>query len=285
MPTTTAPGLTADWLNGWLAAVGITLVEPRIRLSWTTDARPTAELHHPPGDIAAMIAQALPDRAEIAGLAIARSHPGADRSLDRNVSPAAFQSRAALARSNGDATLAASLTDLHTLRDGQLEHSPLDPPAPQGKTLWDRISACREQIPPDSEVTVRAALAGATRRVQLNGLGFDHRRFLSPADPVGDVWIDPVVELLASVGMTLLPARGDGHRATFRGWTDRPQRDGAFTWPAWVEPLSAAGIDALLDAFWAGQPPTTVSRRYASVAYRPRGAMDQTRGYASRPMP
>ena len=84
--------------------------------------------------------------------------------------------------------------------------------------------------------------------------------------------------------MTLLPARGDGHRTNVRGWTDRAQREGALTWPAWNEPLSTAGIDALLDAHWSGHHLTAVTRQYTSVPYRPRGQMDQTRGYASRPI-
>ena len=38
------PGWPASWVNAWLAAVGATVLDERIRLRWTTDADPTAVL-------------------------------------------------------------------------------------------------------------------------------------------------------------------------------------------------------------------------------------------------
>ena len=38
------PGLPADWINGWLAAVGATVLDARIRLHWTTEGTPLAVL-------------------------------------------------------------------------------------------------------------------------------------------------------------------------------------------------------------------------------------------------
>ena len=32
------PGLPASWVNGWLAAVGVTVLDSRIRLHWTADS-------------------------------------------------------------------------------------------------------------------------------------------------------------------------------------------------------------------------------------------------------
>ena len=38
------PGLPAAWINAWLAAVGATVLDPRIRLHWTTGGTPVAVL-------------------------------------------------------------------------------------------------------------------------------------------------------------------------------------------------------------------------------------------------
>ena len=35
-------GLPAEWINGWLAAVGATVLDARIRLHWMTDGVPLA---------------------------------------------------------------------------------------------------------------------------------------------------------------------------------------------------------------------------------------------------
>ena len=34
------PGLPAEWINGWLAAVGTTVLDSELRLSWTMDPSP-----------------------------------------------------------------------------------------------------------------------------------------------------------------------------------------------------------------------------------------------------
>jgi hypothetical protein len=296
MPTTPAPGLPADWLNAWLAAIGITLLVPDTRLSWTTAPRPTAMFHHATADLPAQITEQLPTTTEIAALAIARHRPPDVEELSRKVHITAYTRRCDPARAIGDLSLGATVTDLgaagsdtrqHTSMDlNDLKHSPLDPPVPQGRTLHDRIDACRRQLDVDPTAQIHATLAGTGNRVSGNGLGFDHTRFVNPADPIGGVWVDPVLELLASVGLLLLPARGDGTTASFRGWTGPPMREGAFTWPAWRPPLTCAGIDALLDRFWDHQHlGTTISRRYTSIPYKPRGSADSTRGYASRPVP
>jgi len=44
MARTECPGLPASWLNGWLAAIGLLVLEPRLRLSWTSDPSPVAVL-------------------------------------------------------------------------------------------------------------------------------------------------------------------------------------------------------------------------------------------------
>ena len=42
MTRVTCPGVPASWINGWLAAVGATMLDSRIRLQWTADRTPVA---------------------------------------------------------------------------------------------------------------------------------------------------------------------------------------------------------------------------------------------------
>ena len=44
MSEVTCPGLPGAWINGWLAAVGSTVLDARVRLQWTTDGAPRAVL-------------------------------------------------------------------------------------------------------------------------------------------------------------------------------------------------------------------------------------------------
>ena len=56
-----APGLPADWLNGWLAAIGVTVLIPGARLCWTDDGVPSAVFEtDEPVDLAKVVADALP---------------------------------------------------------------------------------------------------------------------------------------------------------------------------------------------------------------------------------
>ena len=55
------PGLPAFWLNAWLAAVGATVLVPRIRLRWTGDRTPVAVLSSEDGDPVELLASSWPD--------------------------------------------------------------------------------------------------------------------------------------------------------------------------------------------------------------------------------
>lgn len=279
MNHTVARGLPADWLNAWLAAIGIALLNDDVHLSWTREPRPCAQFHHPDQELGELIATRLPSDPEIDSLAIAKTLlPG---SFTRKVSLTSYQERVPVARARGDLSLSSSVTDLHSIT-GELEHSPLDPPAPRGTTLWDRIAKCREELG-DPASAVADTLRGAGRRVQANGLGFDHKRFLAPSDPIGEVWVDPVIELLASAGISLIPIRGDGRKTTTRGWAGPALIPGSFTWPVWDEPLDLAAIDAVLDLWWSGSNTSTVFECYESVPRKQRTQQDASRGIASRP--
>jgi hypothetical protein len=282
------PALTAGWLNGWLAAIGATVLAPQVRLAWTTGPNPHAVFTAEGVDPFDAVLERFPTLEEIERLAIARSHPGARAEFTRKVDAATYGERAALARSAGDFSLWASVTDLATDQEGGLAHSPFDPPVPKGLTLFDRLRSCRELIV-DVPTRLRATFEQGGIREQTNGLGFDYRRIVSPTDPNNTKWADPVGEVLAFFGMAMIPVRAAGtgssatNQARARGWTASPLRAGSFRWPVWREPLSAAGIDALLDVFWSsGRSDASVTASYESVAYQALGTADTTRGFGSR---
>jgi len=298
-PTTiAAPGLTSDWLNGWLAAVGITLLVPEVRLAWTNGPNPHALFSaHTASDLeqfGCLVADHLPSVDRLRELRIAESLPG-QNALPRKVTAAAFRERCRLSR-DGDCTLGWITTDLAPANnDGSLQTSPFYPAGPGTVgTLHDRLVACGELIT-DPAAMVTASLAGTAVRQKRFGLGFDYRRIASPTTPNGDNWIDPVVEVLSFHALALHPVRGDGRvsarpdrvRASTRGWGAPASRRGAYNWPVWSPLLDVVGIDALLDQFWAdptralGATAGPVTGAHQLVPYRPLGTADTTRGYGS----
>lgn len=279
------PGLTADWLNGWLAALGITVLVPEARLSWSEGASPEAVVvtSEPLGDL---VTAAWPTAVDLQDLTIARVHNlTPEVELPRNVPLSVYAARARAARSTGDWTLSSSLTDLGR-DDGKslAEHGPFDPPAPRGETLHDRLLRCHSAVDKDELATaVALSFSGCGRRVKANGLGFDHRRMVASADSPA-AYVDPVVEVLAFYGLWFFPVRGTGGRAQTRGWTAPASRRGSFTWPVWVPPLDRWALDGLLDRFYAEDRSARalgVEGVYSTVSYQPKATSDVTRAYAS----
>lgn len=288
-----APGLTADSLNGWLAAVGATVLVHGCRLAWSDSPRPVAVLTTSgDGDPCASLTAAVPSLSGLEALAIANRAV-----FPRTVSIAHFSEAARRARAAvDDGSLALSVTDL--VPDDQAEklpHSRFDVGAPHGETLWTRLRACRALLPESPEELVaatRATLQGRAVRQDTNGLGFDVRRLEAGDPPIGGKFVDALAEILAFYGLYVFPVRGDGHRATTRGWSEHPVRgrrypSSRFMWPAWSAPLDRWGIDALLGRFFADAAPR--SRRslgivgvYEAVVYQKTGDMDQTAGFGSR---
>lgn len=282
-----APGLCVDWLNAWLAALGITVLLPGVRLRWTDDPVPSACFVVPRDrPLAELVAGALPSVGDLRRLAIVRSIDGR-LELPRTVSLDAYADRAALARSTRDWSLAATVTDLVAKpADNGLPHSPFDPPVPKGLTLWERVVACRNAI---EDTTTHAAdtLAGRGRRRKGNGLGFDVRRLPAGVQPDAPVSVDPLIEILAFSALVLFPVRGNGAREHTRGWTGPPGERGSFRWCAWQPALDRWAIDALLDVLpKARSDPAHAARLgitawYRSVPYEPRGERDPTRAYGA----
>ena len=297
------PGLPASWLNGWLAAVGTTVLVPELRLSWATGPSPHAVLSTDGADDPiALLVDAWPSVERVADMPIARSWAsGAE--FKRNPPVGLFQQRAKAARGHQDAwTLSSTLTDLYVSdrndSKAAASHSRLDPPAPKGLTLHDRLIHTAHSIDV-SETWIRRSLAGRGTRVGTNGLGFDSTRLTALGDE-SSVRVDPVVEILAFFSLALLPLRGSGTSRDAAGSSAaialRPRSwhpvldDGGrlvrrMHWPAWTERLGRFGIDALLDAWQPTDRRTWtqlgVRAAWASVEYKGRGQSDSTKGIGS----
>ena len=284
-------GLPASWLNAWLAAVGTTVLDTRIRLHWTAGSNPLAVLSAEPVDPLSALAESWPDAELLKDLPIAENWKDAVR-LQREVSVDAFAARARSARGHCHSwTLSSTLTDLCIYKKDKVAHAPFDPPAPQGICLHERLMKVHSEVEPTIE-RIRDSFEGRAVRVKANGLGFDQTRLGSQADDAEKVgkWVDPVVETLAFFGLAILPVRGSGSDRRQRGWLRIPNnvRDRRFVWPAWSKPLDPAGIDALMDVWkperrssWAS---IGVQAGWRSVQLIPRGSADKTRAFGADPL-
>ena len=294
----TCPGLPASWVNAWLAAVGATVLDPRIRLRWTVEGAPVAVLSSDEIEPVEALAASWPDAAFLADLPIAESWEG-DSELRRKVPIGQFVTRVEKARGHPFAwTLSSTMTDLSVDQNGEVAHAPFDPAGP-GTTKWlhHRLLRIHDLAGSMSADRLRDSLVGHAPREKNNGLGFDNTRLGSLAD-TSDPWIEPVVELLAFFGLAVLPVRGRGADRRLgrirdpderqRGWRkalkgNEPRR--RFVWPAWRQPLDTAGIDALLDVWNPWREEAWVSlgvhAGWRSVEYRSRGSSDPTRGIGS----
>ena len=296
MTQVTCPGLPAAWINGWLAAVGATVLDARVRLHWTTAGAPVAVLSAADVDPVVALVESWPDTALLSDLPIAESWNGAGN-VRRKVPVDAFAMRARAARRHRHSwTLSSTITDLCVDENGEVAHAPFDPAGP-GPTKWlhHRLLKVHDQVEP-SVARILDSLTGRATRVKDNGLGFDQTRLGSMSDTASN-WIDPVIEELAFFGLALLPVRGHGVdrrldpyadvRERQRGWRKTPgSRDPhRFHWPAWAQPLDSAGVDALLDV-WnpklkSGWPRWGVHAAWRSVQLKTSNPADPTRAFGA----
>ena len=296
MTQVACPGLPAPWINGWLAAVGATVLDSRLRLHWTSDGGLVAVLSAAEVDPVEALVESWPDRALLSDLPIAEAWKGAGQ-IRRKVPVDAFVARARAARSHRYSwTLSSTMTDLCVDENGEVAHAPFDPAGPGTiKWLHHRLMKIHRQVEPTA-ARIRDSLAGHAVRVKDNGLGFDHTRIGSLSD-MTSIWIDPVVEELAFFGLAILPVRGRGAdrrldrradlREMQRAWRKlRGTRNlRCFNWPAWRQPLDSTGIDALMDA-WSPDSKDTwprlgVHAGWRSVRFEPRGSADATRAFGA----
>lgn len=274
-----APGLPADWLNGWLAAVGAVALLPDVRLSWTNDVTPIARFHVGGDDFPERLFRAIQSSGAFASLPSATA--------PHNITADEFERRAR--QSRRDTFLPALVTDLVRQPDEKLPRGEFNPPAQRGITIFARYERCRKQIASVDQIA--ATFEGQGSRAEGNGLGFDYRRLRAatyPGDP--ELFIEPVVECLCFAAMPLFPVRGSGaRRARTRGWltVDGTQQRG-FVWGSWSSALDCWGVDALLDIVHRRSADQRELRRwgltslFCSVRYERRGSSDVSTGYASR---
>ena len=289
-------GLHASWINAWLAAVGATVLDPRIRLRWT-EGDSVAVLCASGLDPVVALVESWPSGPLLADLPIAEQWNGAG-TLKRQVSVEDFRVRAKAARGHQFSwALSSTMTDLCVDEKGAVVHAPFDPAGPGTiKWLHHRVTKMWTMAPV-SETRIRESLTGRAGRVAANGLGFDQTRLGSLADaPKISALVDPVVEVLAFFGLALLPVRGRGvdgriHRkgeleVVQRGWRKLPDANHRhFCWPAWHQSLDRDGIDALLDAWVPGKKSRSgllgIHASWRSIGYQRRAMADNTRAYAS----
>jgi len=316
MASVECPGLPASWLNAWLAAVGLIALEPRLRLSWTSEPEPIAVLSTEDGENPSELAvNAWPSLSRLDEMPIVESVSGLD-AMQRSVSVKVFQQRAEFCRQQQHVdswTLSSTVTDLCVDADTEtkmtVRHARLDPKGPGTiKWLHHRLLKSHSLITNPS-VQVSSTLRGHAKRVKGNGLGFDVTRISALADST-DPMVDPVIEVLAFFGLKLLPMRGEGievkksgprnrFAARQRGWNLEPaQAAQQMTWPAWEQPLDFSGVDALMDLWAEVIKQATHTKRtsrtkrsvigihaaWRSVPYEARGTSDTTVGFASARM-
>lgn len=298
MRTFVCPGLPSAWVNAWLAGIGATVLDHRIRLHWTEANSPVAVLTSDELDPLEALAASWPNAAFLRELPLAEEWNN-DGALRRKVSIGQFVSRVKKARGHPYAwTLSSTMTDLSVDTSGEVTHAPFDPAGP-GTTKWlhHRLAKVHGLVGPAGVNRLRDSLIGRADRVKNFGLGFDCTRLGSLAD-TSDQWIEPVVELLAFFGLAVFPVRGQavdqrlsrrGDLAVRqRGWRRAPSHSEPrrFVWPAWQQPLDNAGIDALLDVWnpWHRRTWTAlgIHAAWQGVPYRRRGTADNTRAIGAQ---
>ena len=288
-------GLPASWLNAWLAAVGTTVLDPRIRVRWTTEQTPRAVLYAEEINPVEALVASWPDQGVLADMPIAKRWSDTPP-LPRKVSVDAFAARARATRGHRYSwSLSSTMTDLDLDIDGNVAHALFDPGAPSGVVLHDRLLRIHRQVEPSVD-RITASLAGRAVRVKGDGLGFDLTRMGSQADD-STKSVDPVVDVLAFFGLALLPLRGSGTDRRIRGaaypsalqrsWVriPGPGARSRFQWPAWTVALDRHAIDALLD-IWEPDRKSRWSRvavhaAWQSVQFKPKAAADTTRAYGA----
>ena len=168
--------------RAWLAAVGATVLDARVRLQWTTDGVPLEVLSAAEVDPVAALVESWPDAALLSGLPIARSWKGAG-DIQRKVPVEAFVERARAARGHPYCwTLSSTMTDLCVDEHGEVVHAPFDPAGP-GTVKWlhHRLMKVHKHVEPAAG-RIRDSLAGRAVRVKDNGLGSDQTRLGSQTD-------------------------------------------------------------------------------------------------------
>ncbi|MDE0496433.1 MAG: hypothetical protein OXH86_03680 [Acidimicrobiaceae bacterium] len=283
MAELSCPGLPASWLNGWLAALGATVLVPEMRLSWTDGPAAHAVLAIDDArDPLTVLVAAWPSTERIAQMPIAEAWRDCDPT-EPKMPLSVFVERARSGRSHPDIwSLSSTYSDLDGIeaKNGTVEvaRSKFASAAPgSNRTVHFRLQRVHGKVEDPTE-QVAATLRGEPQRVEANGLGFDVTRITSLGDESAKR-VDPVVEVLAFFGLARLPLRGLGvtsrgagesgrESARQAGWQRGPDDPRLrFFWPAWKQPLGCNGVDALLDV-WDPHRPATWHRLGVHFAWK-----------------
>ena len=205
----TCRGMPASWINSWLAAVGATVLDARIRLHWT-EGGSLAVFSSEEVDPVDALAESWPSERFVSELPISSQWKGFGV-MERRITVADFQNRARAVRNHPQSwTISSTLTDLSVDKNGKVVHAPFDPPGP-GRVKWlhHRLQRIHQKVREPSPSRVQSSLTGEAHRIQINGLGFDLSRLGSGGDKC-DKWTDPIIEVMAFFGLALFPMRGFG---------------------------------------------------------------------------
>lgn len=279
-----APGLPANWINGWLAAIGVTVLLEDVTLHWTDDVVPHAVIgttNHQ--DLASAIVSALPEPEELANSEVAYELPGYEPFAGQPTLSSYIQ-RSQLERSNHHSCVASYATDLVELKvkgdDIVITKSAFNVAAQGRNYLHNRALTCLNLVvlsESDPRSTVEAALEGRGSRVSSLGLGFDIRRFSAGVQGRRpSPRIDPVIELLCWFALELFPVRGDGKKPRTRLWRRDLLQRGNLQWSTWDTPNDRWAIDARLD-----QPPSFRSQQIFSLVPFHADGNDVNSGFGS----
>lgn len=274
------PGLPADWLNAWLAAIGATVLVEGLTLGWTNNVVPHAVLTLPGDRDPAETLQAQMMAIDISDWPIERGLVGCE-AVGLNLTIEQFRERANVARKHLNGwCLSSFYADgvIDQKRNVMVDKTPFLPGMPgKANTPSDRIAAL---LSSRDDFDVDATLRGFGHRQQANGLGFDAERIGSAGDD-SQLFVEPVLEIMALFGLSLFPAHGARRQVRQRGWTGRKTARGSFRWPTWRYSLDSAAIDAFLDNWHAAKPSAEATSVFEVVPYQARGSNDTTRGFAS----
>ena len=165
MHVLTCPGFPASWVNAWLAGIGMTVLDGRIRLNWTAEDTPVAVLSSVDLNPVEALVESWPNETFLRELPISEKWNGAGE-LKRKVPVEQFIARVREARGHPHAwTLSSTMTDLSIDQNGEVAHAPFDPAGP-GTTKWlhHRLLRIHELAGPVSDKRLRDSLVGQAKR-------------------------------------------------------------------------------------------------------------------------
>ncbi len=298
-------GLPAEWLTGWLAAVGVTVLDEQCRLSWTEQENPIAVFSHRAHDPIKILSDTWPELGDRLDNMPGARNPKTNKKDPRYIGLEAFSARLKDHRNHPDVfSLTSSLTDLRWTMEKKVDVAVYGPfeTAGTGPTKWTH-ERCRKVYGktdvPDQRI--RQLFDGVADRIGVHGLGLDAGRIGAVRDSDEEMMVEPIAETLAYFALALFPVRGDGRqvkneRGRQRGWGVGPYLETEFIWPVWKQPLDRWGIDALLTAWhntWrrrgkdgyrslkAQWSRLGIHAGWKTVRFRSKGQSDRTSGYGS----